>query len=235
MNLEPLWRLYARWFKPAPPAPPPEMPPVLREMIAALKDEAAKRLASQIAAREAPAASEQPDVDAPKWSWQEYVSNRDKAGVHPGWAFCRFANRAYGNLDRNTEIASFVFGFVRGAFGVWSRHMDVCAVNDGGEHESAQQLLTTITHLPSGYGVGVFAELNVAMEAAELAERVYPWATDDVMNPEGRDRTSQAWAGVGIMISTNAHAHSPESPLITLPIYGRSEASVLAGKPEKLS
>lgn len=228
-----------RWFRPAPP-PPPEMPPLIRALLDRVKAEGLSAdLTTDLATRAAPSKPPnpfEPDPEVPKWSWQEYASNRDKAGVHPGWAFCRFANRAYGNHDRNTEVASFVFGFTRGAFGVWSRHMDVCSVNDD-EHASAQQLLTTITHLQTGYGVGVFAERDVAMEAAELAERVYPaWAgAGDVMSAEGRDRTSQAWEGVGIVPSTNAHAHSPENSLITLPIYGRSEASVLLGKPEKLS
>lgn len=221
-----------RWFKKPAPPPPPEMPQELLDMLNRLKT-AGTLLRAEFAKPEPSPAHQHPDVDTPKWSWQQFVSERDSGGRHPGWAFCRFANRAHG--PDHTEVASFVFGFARGAFGVWQRHMDVCAVNNG-EHDSAQQLLTTITHLPSGYGVGVFAEREVAIEAAELAERVYPaWATEDVMNPEGRERTSQAWAGVGIMVSHNAHAHSPDDPMIVLPIYGRSEASVLMGKPEKLS
>lgn len=232
MILEPLRRLYMRWFSKPVTSVPPEMPPQLRDMLDRLKA-GALLAAAERAKREAP--PKQPDVDGPKWSWERYASERSRDGdTHPGWAFCRFANRAYGP-DR-TEVAGFVFGYVRSAFGVWSRHMDVCAVDDSGEHDSARELMTTITHLHSGMGVAVFADCKVAMEAAELAERVFPaWATDDGMNLEGRDRTSQAWAGVGILTSHNAHAHAPDNPSATLPIYGRSEASVLMGKPEKLS
>lgn len=168
-----------------------------------------------------------PDPAAEGWTWAAWKRELD-AGAMPGWAVCRFANRI------GADQAAFVFGVVRGSFGIWRQPFNVCAAGaDPTEH-----ILTCLTHLPSGLGVGIFSTREIAAEAAELAERVCPgWATID---PDDRaswnevhTRTGAAWSGIGVRYADDAHCHDQAGG--TYGIYTRSPESVMAGRPEKLS
>lgn len=188
-----------------------------------------------------PAPTPEPPAERKAPSWAQWAAEMAHDGQHPGWAYCKFGNRGVGEND-GPERTVFVHGYIRSAFGVWEREFDVCSVSNpiGGELEdehynTAPRKLATITHLLSGIGLGVFASLALAMEAAELAEAIHPpWFTEPDATNEGYRRTGQAWAGASIVPAWDSHAHIPGStePNI-LPIYSR--ANILAGKPEKLS
>lgn len=63
-----------------------------------------------------------PAIDA-GWTWAAWKRELD-AGAMPGWAVCRFANRT------GPDNAAFVFGIVRGSFGIWLQPFSVCAGAD---------------------------------------------------------------------------------------------------------
>lgn len=168
-----------------------------------------------------------PDPAAEGWTWTAWKRELAAVGM-PGWAVCRFANRT------GPDSAAFVFGIVRGSFGIWRQPFDVCAAGaDRTEH-----VLTCLTHLNSGLGIGIFASREIAAEAAEIADRVCPaWQT---LDPDDRatwgdafERTRAAWAGIGVRYVEDSHCHDKAGG--TYGIYTRSPESVMAGRPEKLS
>lgn len=167
-----------------------------------------------------------PAVDA-GWTWAAW--QRELAALAmPGWAVCRFANRI------GRDNAAFVFGIVRGSFGIWRQPFRVCAAGA----DSTEHILTCVTHLRSGLGIGIFADREVAAAAAEIADRVCPaWETldpdDRVKWNEVHSRTKAAWIGIGVRYADDAHCHAGDG--LTLGIYTRSPESVMAGRPEKLS
>lgn len=168
-----------------------------------------------------------PDPAAEGWTWAAWKRELD-AGAMLGWAVCRFANRI------GEDQAAFVFGVVRGSFGIWRQPFDVCAAGAA----PTQHILTCLTHLPSGLGIGIFADRAVAAAAAELADRLCPeWAT---LDPNDRatwgaayHRTSAAWSGIGVRYSDDTHCHDQAG--VVYGIYTRSPESVMQGRPEKLS
>lgn len=160
------------------------------------------------------------DPNTDNWTWQKWDALAHHNGAAPGWAFCRFANRT------GSENVAFVFGLVRGSYGVWEQPFNICL--DG---ESRKETLTCITHLRSGIGCGIFAERVVAIEAAELAERVCPPSDDIEIANFHRMRT--AWEAAGIRPASNSHCHDAAGNIYEL--IGRSDESILDGKPERLS
>lgn len=168
-----------------------------------------------------------PDPATEGWIWTAWKRELD-AGALPGWAVCRFANRI------GPDHVAFVFGIVRGSFGIWRQPFDVCAAGT----DSTEHILTCVTHLRSGLGIGIFSDRAVAAEAAELAERVCPaWATLDPADhaawAEVHNRTGVAWLGIGVRYLDDAHCHDKAGG--TYGIYSRTAESMMAGRPEKLS
>jgi hypothetical protein len=183
--------------------------------------------------REIPRPGIKPPLDAGTegWTWSQWSKEAGAGGVIPGWAFCRFANRL------GPENVGFVFGHVRGGFGVWRQPFDVCTTSDEGVGQRPE-ILTCITHLLTGMGVGIFADRDTAIVAAELAEKVCPsWhslaPTELSVWRENMGRTLAAWHGIGIREATNAHAHDRHGTRFQ--IYGQDNETVMAGKPERLS
>lgn len=165
------------------------------------------------------------DTGTNGWTWSQWSKEAAGAGTIPGWAFCRFANRL------GAENVGFVFGHVRGGFGVWRQPFDVCTSDHDGVQQRSE-ILTCVTHLQSGMGVGIFIDHATAIMAAELGEKVCAgWQTD--LGHPYMDRVLTAWHGLGICQSSNAHAHDQHGT--RFPIYGQDEHSVMAGKPERLS
>jgi len=159
------------------------------------------------------------DPDADNWTWQKWDALARGNGAAPGWSFCRFANRT-----GETNVA-FVFGLVRGSFGVWQQPFDVCT-----ESGRANEVMTCITHLRSGIGCGVFAERMVAIEAAELADRLFDAHLAEI-DGDSAHRLHTAWEAAGIRPASNAHCHDGHGN--TFELIGRD--SILEGKPERLS
>lgn len=164
------------------------------------------------------------------WTWSQWSKESSAGGVIPGWAFCRFANRL------GEESVGFVFGHVRGGFGVWCQPFDVC-INDDEGVEQKPEILTCLTHLRTGMGIGIFADRAAAIQAAEIAESACPtWQKETDLGIVWRTslaRSRTAWHGMGIRESTNAHAHDQHGT--RFPIFGQDTESVMAGKPERLS
>lgn len=234
MKWNPLGRLRARYFGEPATSVPPKIPVMtVAELLEEFKPGGRFHYAGAPQVRSEPAPSEpqaglKPPTDqfADGWTWDAWRREMTSQGHYPGWAFCRFANRTG---ETNVQ---FVFGHVRGPFGVWRKPYDIC-------HDEGQttDILTAMTHLPSGLAVGVFAETAVAIEAAELADRVCAdWAVFQEYEQLGPliARTREAWDGVGIVPCTNAHGHSDHTRE-RFTIIGRSIESITAGKPEKLS
>lgn len=172
-----------------------------------------------------------PDVDQ-EWTWDQWSRHQRELEL-PGWAPCRFAHRL------TTEQAKFVFGVVRGAFGLWQQPFNVCRRDDDdSEFERGSDILTCVTHLRSGMGIGVFACRETAAHACDLAERVYPqWQSLDFTDRpnwiSAVNRTTNSWVEIGIRGSTNTHAHADNSGPFA--ILGLDIQSASEGKPEKLS
>jgi hypothetical protein len=167
------------------------------------------------------------DPAAEGWTWAAWKRELD-AGALPGWAVCRFANRT------GPDNAAFVFGVARGSFGIWRQPFNVCAPGA----PTTEVILTCVTHLRSGLGIGIFTDREVAAAAAEIADRVCPaWETldpdDRVKWHEVHSRTNAAWHGIGVRHSEDSHCHDTAGG--TYRIYTRSPESLMAGRPEKLS
>jgi hypothetical protein len=168
-----------------------------------------------------------PDPPVEGWTWAAWKREIDAAAL-PGWAVCRFANRI------GPDQVAFVFGAVRGSFGIWHQPFDVCAAGTN----RTKRVLTCVTHLRSGLGVGIFSDRQVAAEAAVLADRVCPgWETldpdDRAAWDEVHSRTGTAWSGIGIRHADDANCHDQDGD--SYAIYVRSPQSMMAGRPEKLS
>lgn len=167
------------------------------------------------------------DREAEGWTWDSW---QREAAAHQmdGWTFCRFANRT------SIESVGFVFGLVRGYFGLWQQPFPVCNVPLG---EHADQILTCITHLPSGLGLGVFEDRETAAHACLIAMDVgSEWHKLDPMDRTtwdfSTDTMREAWAFNGIVPSASKHAHNGSQSLL---IWERNAAALDAGKPERLS
>lgn len=231
-----------RWFRPAAPSKP-DLDAIGESILAQLRSNGMIPADAQVRVRRLPFPTVDPepasswlqagikppdDAEAEGWTWERWSGEMRSAGGVPGWSFCRFANRL-----GDDEVA-FVFGFARGSFGIWQQPYTICR-----DFASVQEstLLTSITHLPSGMGMGIFAEREVAASACELAERASEWSSIFAHGPAmdiAIERTRAAWEGVGIVPCTNAHAHAePGGPMLN--IIGRSAESIEAGRPEKLS
>lgn len=167
------------------------------------------------------------------WTWEAWAKEFSSLAID-GWAPCQFAHRA----GLGAEKAVFVFGVVRGDFGLWQQPFDVCVIN-GLVHQSQTDVLTIATHLRSGIGMGIFATKTDAAQACNLASRVAPWSTIDHEDRaawvDAARRTCDAWHEFGIVASVNAYAHDRDTDSGPMPIMGLSIESASEGKPEKLS
>lgn len=169
-----------------------------------------------------------PDV----WTWEMW-SKEFEALVIDGWSPCSFAHLSVVGSEHR---AVFVFGVVRGGFGLWQQPFDVCYERDG-EMKRVVDTLTVATHLRSGVGMGVFATKSDAAQACNLAGRCAPWEKIGPLSEWGdaAARVSRAWFEFGIVPSVNAHAHDQSADSGPIPIMGLSFESAAKGKPEKLS
>jgi hypothetical protein len=79
----------------------------------------------------------------------------------PGWTDARFE---YASIEGNVEVP----GYTRGMFGIF----EFVIIDDEGEEFSGASL----THLPTGYRMFAFDDVNTAAKAAELIEHVCDWS-----------------------------------------------------------
>jgi hypothetical protein len=224
--LESLKRLFGK-----PSSVPPDIKPVLisGSAAAAFLEALRKQCTEQSTGIKPPA-----DPAADDWTWQAWKAERD-AHIVPGWTWCRFANRV-----GETNVR-FVFGHVRGSFGLWQQPFDVCWTTDRGLSRSAD-ILTCITHLPTGFGFAIFGERAAAAQAAEIAERMNIWESidsDDIDNWQHiHARTCEAWRAAGMAAASNAHCHQQGQADVQTPameMWGVNPDAMSFGKPERLS
>jgi hypothetical protein len=145
----------------------------------------------------------------------------------PGWSPCRFFHRI------SETRAAGVYGAVRRDFGIWRMPFSCCDRDlDEEEHEA---ILPTLTYLPAGMDIGLFDTMEVAREAAKIAEE-QDWSklpppdetpgNREAWNAHMHDMR-KIWQFNGISYSESKHAHheSDGAPIgimvLTDPAAGR--------------
>lgn len=140
--------------------------------------------------------------------WEVHAAFMREHHAAAGWTFCR-----YGIRGPTEDGLSFVTGIARAPFGVaWSRFL---CVNPDINYRT-ERSLAALTHTPSGYAIGVFNDMALAVEAAELATRMaIDW---QAVSPAVVLRAREAWNAVGIVFA----------PFLAYPLL---EDSVPSGSP----
>lgn len=172
-----------------------------------------------------------PPADMIPWAdWKKCAM----AMARPGWSFCKFG---YHEQDRG--MAGQVMGIVRGSFGIFERPWPVCHERHDGDEAAGETILASICHLPTGMGMGLFMTRNAAAVAAEIMQGMsgIDWETLDLNDPsqygDTEHRVGTAWKAVGITTAPmHAHHYHTGQPM---PVWLMTNASQIAGKPEKLS
>lgn len=170
-----------------------------------------------------------PGVDG--WTWEAW--DREQRAMTQGidgWSPCRFAHRSQGK-------AKFVFGLVRGPFGMWKKPLVVHRRLPDGSVVVLNEVLTCATHLRSGMGMGVFEKIETAALACNIASKAFTrWGEiADQGTPlwrEAEQRVLRAWWELGIVMCNNSNCQDGG---ITYAIYGLTLETVMDGKPEKFS
>ena len=170
------------------------------------------------------------------WMWSDWKREMDLLR-QPGWALCRFANRSG---PAQQSVAAFVFGIVRGSFGIYQMERIVRFTDEQGAVHDTEHLLSFATHIDSGLGVGIFAERDVAITALELADRVCDeWQYCDPNNPGAYQtvvqKTCRIWEEVGIGVLKNTLVGDDEAKTFPFHLMDRNVDDLAAGKPAVLS
>jgi hypothetical protein len=176
-----------------------------------------------------------PQTDGMTWSvWHKTMGEL----AYPGWSPCRFVNR------QGTDAAGFVFGVTKGDYGIWECPFYTCDEADE-ERDGTEQILACLTYLPTGFGLGIFANRDTANEGAEIAAAMGGWDQlpyDDNTTPsvialwkEHIARMHQNWEFHGIDWDTTRHAHQQGPHSVSMGIWTKTAANLIAGKPEKAS
>lgn len=178
------------------------------------------------------------DAGGDGWTWERWSATLADLSA-AGWSPCRLAHRS--SPRDQPEKAVFVYGVVRGAFGMWQQSFDVYTSVDGDVPEKGRDALTVVTHLRSGLGMGIFGVTSDAAQAASIAEQVCPdWPSIDYDSnrqtfANAMQRTLDAWRAFGIHPAANAQAFDPSTSSGPYFIMGLSLESAAEGKPEKPS
>lgn len=173
---------------------------------------------------------------APKPAPSSWATHAKLMADHPaydGWTFCKFGVRGPGKEDH-----SEVMGLVRAPFGAWWAPF-LCVPEGLGQR--AVRALACIEHTRSGMAVGIFGDMDVAVEAAEIAMRMDSWASFDVEQAASLllvYRVRSAWEAAGIVLSSY-HAFPTVNGKVSegqsaVPIFIKSPMAN-AHRPEKLS
>lgn len=196
-----------------------------------------------LALRPPPPAS--PPIDDTKptiWTWTNWMETYAEIEL-PGWTVCRYPIRRI--VPGQPDQARFMFGIVRGAFGIHLRGLDCCIHESTDEDEDAVHgdrkriLLAHIAHLRTGIELASFNDRQHAAAAADLAERVCPeWRNLDgawQAWSEAKHRTVTAWGNMGIGPIGNMHAHDDDPQETGRAVWSMTHDAAARGKPEKTS
>lgn len=133
----------------------------------------------------------------PRLTWAEWQAFRAHLNAPAGWIAGRFAARSV-FADAPTEpITTWPYGIMRGHFGVYERDFALHAPIP------LPIALACLIHLDTGMGCGLFADHNLAVEAAVLAQTVpaIDWSITDpdkVIPGQLSQKLEAAWAAIGI-------------------------------------
>lgn len=187
---------------------------------------------------ESGAVDERPGIEPPanEMPWPQWRALEAELDAPLGWSACRFPTWKPGTLPGQDQgTCGFVFGITRGAFGIWRTPFPVCVTDDDGmATDKREDVLAAITHLPTGLGMGVFADRAAAIALCHAVESVGDWHTRNV-SAAMQIRFHEARSFCGVWPSRTRHAHmgSADGPLLA--IWEQRAEDVAAGRPEKLS
>lgn len=166
-------------------------------------------------------------------TWADYDKLMAQHQSYAGWTFCKFGVRGPRAQDQ-----SEVQGIVRAPFGAWWAPFQCVDQTIG--HRTPRSL-ACIEHTRTGMAIGVFGNMDLAVEAAEIAMRMGDWTGFDI----DQDRSLQlvmrvrgAWDAAGIIQSSfagyptvNGKVPEGQGPVA---IFVKSPMADLQ-RPEKLS
>lgn len=175
--------------------------------------------------------------------WPEWRAQERELDAPAGWSACRFPSWTpnEGLVGEDTGTCAFVFGIVRGDFGIWRSPFPVCITDDDGMLTNQREdVLAAVTHLPSGLGMGLFVDREAAIASCNAADGLgIDWRK---LNPNDRgswahnfSRLRQAREFAGITVCRLRHAHMGSADGPPLPIWEQRVEAALDGRPEKLS
>ncbi len=130
-------------------------------------------------------------------SWAAYDAVMAAHQSYPGWTYCKFGVRGPRAVDH-----SEVQGVVRAPFGAW--WAPFLCVDRGTGFQTARGL-ACIEHVRAGMAIGVFGDMDIAVEAAEIAARMDQWASFDFERGTSVHlvkRVRTAWDAAGIILSS---------------------------------
>lgn len=170
--------------------------------------------------------------------WPDWRKLERELAAPAGWSACRFPTWRPGDEPGGEQagLCAFVFGITRGDFGVWCSPFAVCTTDDDGIlTDRREDVLAAVTHLPSGLGMGIFADREAAVANVLIVEKLgIDWrAKKQLIEDYARVQQARAFAGITICRGRHAHIGSPEGPRVA--IWERTAAAVAEGRPERLS
>lgn len=178
---------------------------------------------------------ERPGIKPPdesEMTWEFWSNFMRREALIDGWAPCRYANRGPDHKVR------FVFGLTRGYFGMYQSPY-VCCLHDEDAHGQEERILTALTHLPTGFALGLFATQADAAFAADLIGSLnIDWKNLDTNEPYGPNgfvaamRPIQTSWEFGGMAPADFHAHADDHNGMMLVVWEKNEAALTAGAPK---
>lgn len=198
-----------------------------------------ERAREKLAPFKAQHSEDRPGIEPPGnyMPWDQWRALAAGLDAPPGWSACRFPTWRPG--DNGGEVCAFVFGIVRRDFGIWQQAMEVCRTDvDGQVVGRANEVLSMVTHLPSGLGMGVFADRASALISCDAHDSTgVDWRAvspaDRVSWGNVYAKLIPALAFVGIAVCDDRHAHDAAGRDFT--VWQQRAERVFAGKPEKAS
>lgn len=216
-KLEALRRSVVRYFGQGATSVTPEKSPTTDE----LGDLVRSIIADTEAKKQAPAPLDAVVVDPDNLPWEVWANMQREARA-PGWTFCRFGARWQGNARQ-------VFGIVREDIGLWSKAFLLHHTN-----QQQRRVLWSMTHIPTGLGLGLFMEREYAIQGAELLHRALPdelaELDPDVPSTFGvfMPRLRQTYAAAGLF-QYDGYASDADSPEGRFVLWDRSTITAPAG------
>lgn len=175
--------------------------------------------------------------------WAQMMAGMPRLGMDaPGWAKCRIGNRD----GREGEKVNWVFGIAKGDFGIWVAEYPIC-YHPQGDFEFTEtpptRALAAMTHIGTGLGLGLFNEVTLAIEAADIIQSAIDWRAAPTTDESAANanywaltltKVHRSWEFCGIDHHPHMHCHAyPGGP--EHGIWAKWEGGHNQPKPERLS